>query len=126
MADRALATMMAGMRERARASNLVRAQVLAYAVEALGAGQLQGAQRAQARDAAHSLAGSAGTFGFAAATQPAQDLEELFADPTVTTADAAAAHLAAIQAALNEPGSGDSNDSNNSRDPDDAGKTDPR
>ena len=106
MPDQDLATAMADLRERARAANIRRAGVLAGALEALAKGELPDAQRIEAREAAHRLAGSAGTFGFPGVTRPAQDLEELFADPLATTASAAAPaaiRLALIDAALATP-----------------------
>lgn len=91
------------MRERARSRNLERVEVVAKAVEALAQGRLEENERAQAEQAAHSLAGSAGTFGFHEVTEPARDLEQLLGgDPTVAGEPTARARssLAALREAL--------------------------
>ncbi|WP_195908172.1 Hpt domain-containing protein [Nostocoides sp. HKS02] len=68
---------MAAFRDRARATNLARAQVIAEALQSMHDGELVEDVRLTASRAAHSLAGSAGTFGFAAASQLGRDLEAL-------------------------------------------------
>lgn len=68
---------MAGFRERARISNGARAEVIAQALQALLNGDLPEEMRLNARAAAHSLAGSAGTFGFPLASRLGRDLEAL-------------------------------------------------
>ena len=77
---------MAGFRERARVSNGARAEVIARALQALLDGDLPEDMRLHARAAAHSLAGSAGTFGFPLASRLGRDLEALF--DTIDTIDA--------------------------------------
>jgi HPt (histidine-containing phosphotransfer) domain-containing protein len=76
---------MAGFRERARISNGARAEVIAEALQAILDGTLTEETRLTARAAAHSLAGSAGTFGFPHASRLGRDLEALLdtvdADP---------------------------------------------
>lgn len=92
-----------GMRARAMARNLARVEVLAAAVEALALGRLGEAERAQAEQAAHSLAGSAGTFGFAEVTKPARDLEQLLGRPPTGNGEPTAharASVATLRAAL--------------------------
>jgi HPt (histidine-containing phosphotransfer) domain-containing protein len=75
-----LDTAMAGFRERSRVSNLSRMTVIAEAFDAMQAGALPDEVRVQARSAAHTVAGSAGTFGFHSASQRARALEALLDD----------------------------------------------
>jgi chemotaxis protein histidine kinase CheA len=77
---------MADFLERARVSNGARAEVIARALQALLDGDLPEDMRLHARAAAHSLAGSAGTFGFPLASRLGRDLEALF--DTIDTIDA--------------------------------------
>lgn len=98
-----VAKAMTSMRERARSTNLARVDVIADAVQALKEGRLDEDQRARAEHAAHGLAGSAGTFGFEAATAPAQDLEVIMAGiPTAIRDESARAQssLTALRTAL--------------------------
>ncbi|HEV7148926.1 MAG TPA: Hpt domain-containing protein [Pedococcus sp.] len=76
-AERAMAGAMAGFRDRARATNLARVEVIADALIAMREGALDDDLRVGARSAAHSLAGSAGTFGFAEASELGRALETL-------------------------------------------------
>jgi chemotaxis protein histidine kinase CheA len=75
--DRAMEDAMAGFRERARASNLKRVEVIADALNAMRGGSLDEQGRLGARGAAHTVAGSAGTFGFAEASELGRALEAL-------------------------------------------------
>ena len=68
---------MAAFRERARATNLARVELIADALHHLGNGVLAEDARLTARRAAHSVAGSAGTFGFAEASLLGHTLEAL-------------------------------------------------
>lgn len=76
----ALDTAMAGFRDRARATNLTRVAVIVEALQAMHDGPLPEDVRLTARAAAHSLVGSAGTFGFDRASELARDLESLLDD----------------------------------------------
>lgn len=97
---------MAGFRERARVSNGARAEVIARALQALLDGDLPEDMRLHARAAAHSLAGSAGTFGFPLASRLGRDLEALFetidADPQAR-ARAGLEQVALLRQALTDP-----------------------
>lgn len=75
--DRAMEDAMAGFRDRARASNLKRVEVIADALSAMREGALDEEGRLGARGAAHTVAGSAGTFGFAEASELGRALEVL-------------------------------------------------
>lgn len=81
---------MAAFRDRARVTNLARVEVIADALHRLGDGGLADDARLTARRAAHSLVGSAGTFGFAEASRLGRTLEDLLseADGTEDTDDA--------------------------------------
>ncbi|MCW2805607.1 MAG: hypothetical protein QOF52_2264 [Propionibacteriaceae bacterium] len=59
-------------------SNLERIARLEEAVTAADEGRLDQPGRDRAGQLAHTIAGSAGTFGFSAATGPAHQLEDLF------------------------------------------------
>jgi HPt (histidine-containing phosphotransfer) domain-containing protein len=76
-AQEGLDAAMAVLRERAMARNLQRVEAVAGALERLHEGSLDDESRLRARTAAHSVAGSAGTFGFARATELARQLEAL-------------------------------------------------
>lgn len=97
---------MAGFRERARISNGARAEVIAQALQALLDGNLTEETRLIAHAAAHSLAGSAGTFGFPLASRLGRDLEALFdtvdADPQAQ-ARAGLEQVTLLRQALTDP-----------------------
>ncbi|HEV7196672.1 MAG TPA: Hpt domain-containing protein [Pedococcus sp.] len=76
----ALEPAMAAFRDRARATNLTRVEVIAEALGVMLEGALPEEERLKARGAAHSLAGSAGTFGFAEASELGRALEALLDD----------------------------------------------
>lgn len=107
-AERAMADAMAGFRDRARATNLARVEVIADAVTAMRAGALDEELRVSARGAAHTLAGSAGTFGFAEASELGRALEALLdgvddlEDPTVR-AERGGQLVARLRLALADP-----------------------
>jgi HPt (histidine-containing phosphotransfer) domain-containing protein len=66
---------LASFRDRARMTNLARVDVIAEALNSLRAGVRSENSRTTARRAAHTLVGSAGTFGFAEASQLGRTLE---------------------------------------------------
>lgn len=68
---------MALLRDRARVTNLARLEVIGDALDRLRDGVLDEEQRLTARRAAHSLVGSAGTFGFGEASRLGRSLEAL-------------------------------------------------
>ena len=65
---------------RARERNLGRANELAGWVTLGEERRLTPDDRAEAKEVAHQLAGSAGTFGYQAATELAREIEQLFAE----------------------------------------------
>jgi chemotaxis protein histidine kinase CheA len=65
------------LRDRARVTNVARLEVLTDALDRLRDGVLDEEQRLTARRAAHSLVGSAGTFGFGEASHLGRSLEAL-------------------------------------------------
>lgn len=71
---------MAAFRERARATNLARVDLIAEALDRLGNGVLTEDARLTALRAAHSVAGSAGTFGFTEASRLGGTLEALLGE----------------------------------------------
>ena len=71
---------MASFRDRARVTNLARVEVIADALDCLRGGVLTQEARLTARRAAHSLVGSAGTFGFGEASHVGRALEALLDD----------------------------------------------
>lgn len=75
-ADRAADAAMAGIWVRNRGAILLGVSALEHAATDGLAGRLDDVQRARARDHAHRLAGSAGTFGFPAAGVIARTLEQ--------------------------------------------------
>ena len=81
---------MASFRDRARVTNLARVEAIAEALHRLGDGALAEDDRLTASRAAHSLVGSAGTFGFGEASRLGRTLEALLgeADGTEDTDDA--------------------------------------
>jgi len=66
--------------DHARSVNLHRAGRLAELLATVDGGRLEDDQREVATTLAHQLAGSAGTFGFAGASQLAAELERFFID----------------------------------------------
>lgn len=99
---------MTALRVRSVARNLERVEVVAQALEWLRDGTLDADAREEARRAAHSVAGSAGTFGFARATVLARSVESLFvgeepADPQAA-ANAGLSQLEELRAALSSCG----------------------
>jgi len=73
--DDALSGVLAGLAVSARRANLARSEVLAQALQLLTEGRLGADQRAAAQAAAHSIVGSAGTFGAHRASELAALLE---------------------------------------------------
>jgi HPt (histidine-containing phosphotransfer) domain-containing protein len=71
---------MASFRERARATNLARVDLIAEALDQLAGGVLADDARVSAQRAAHSVAGSAGTFGFTEASRLGRTLEALLGE----------------------------------------------
>lgn len=69
---------MAAFRARAATANRQRAGVIADAFLTMSNGTLSEDERAAARAAAHTIAGSAGTFGFSEASRLARELEDLW------------------------------------------------
>lgn len=72
-----MATMWSAMARRARETNLIRVGEIGAALELAASDQLDGAGWATAEQTAHQLAGSAGTFGYATASDVARTLEQL-------------------------------------------------
>ncbi|SDT00922.1 Hpt domain-containing protein [Microlunatus soli] len=70
----------ADIMDRARERNLGRAEELAGWVKAAEQGELTHDGRLVAAEVAHQLAGSAGTFGYQAATDRAREIEGIFAE----------------------------------------------
>jgi HPt (histidine-containing phosphotransfer) domain-containing protein len=104
----ALDAAMAGFRERARATNLTRVEVIAEALDVMREGALPEEVRLRARGAAHSLAGSAGTFGFDEASELGRALEALLVDADGTDdltvrAERCGQLVAKLRTALAEP-----------------------
>jgi HPt (histidine-containing phosphotransfer) domain-containing protein len=64
----------------ARSANLARADRLSEALAEVAAGALDESDRRRATDIAHQLVGSAGTFGFAGASQLAGEIERYFVE----------------------------------------------
>jgi HPt (histidine-containing phosphotransfer) domain-containing protein len=64
----------------ARSANLARADRLSEALAEVAAGALNESDRRRATDIAHQLVGSAGTFGFAGASQLAGEIERYFVE----------------------------------------------
>jgi HPt (histidine-containing phosphotransfer) domain-containing protein len=87
----------------ARTVNLGRAARLADALAGADDGGLDDSARQAATELAHQLVGSAGTFGFAGASDLAGELEQFFADGAFddhTRLDAARSTLHRLQQAL--------------------------
>ncbi|WP_460809443.1 Hpt domain-containing protein [Microlunatus endophyticus] len=70
----------ADIADRARARNIGRADELAAWASIGEQGELSSEQRGEAAEIAHQLAGSAGTFGYLAATDVAREVEKLFSE----------------------------------------------
>ena len=70
----------ADIADRARERNLDRAGELVAWASIGEQGSLSVEQRGEAAEIAHQLAGSAGTFGYLAATEIAREVEKLFAE----------------------------------------------
>jgi len=99
--DDALSSVLAGLAVSARQANLARAEVIGTALTALGEGDLDEGRRAAARDAAHQVVGSAGTFGAHRASELAGSLENyLSADPQPAGLAQAQAQLAELRREL--------------------------
>ena len=73
---------MAAFRDRARDTNLARVEVIEEALGQLQRGVLREEARLTARRAAHSLVGSAGTFGMREASELGRTLEAILDDAT--------------------------------------------
>ncbi len=92
--------------QHARTVNLGRAARLADALETVGAGRLDDRGRRAATEVAHQLVGSAGTFGFAGASDLAGELEQFFTDGAFDDPrrlGAARSTLHRLQQVLREP-----------------------
>ena len=70
--------------DHARAANLARAAHLEQVLADIAAGQADEEERQGATESAHQLVGSAGTFGFAGASQLAGELERYFVEADFT------------------------------------------
>ncbi|QGN35113.1 Hpt domain-containing protein [Microlunatus sp. Gsoil 973] len=70
----------ADIADRARERNIGRAGDLAAWASIGRAGRISAEQRGEAAEIAHQLAGSAGTFGYQAATDVAREVERLFGE----------------------------------------------
>jgi len=106
--DRALPALKP-LRSRARATNLARAGQLGLALDAAAEGRLDDAGCSVAVDVAHQLVGSAGTFGYAGASQQAARLRDFFSTRTFQPdqVEAAREWLAALQIDLGRDAAGD-------------------
>lgn len=80
-----------------------RLDVIERALAALADGRLDAALRRDAERAAHTLAGSIGTFGFTEASEAARGLELELAQPTADRAPALAALLLRMRAGVAGP-----------------------
>lgn len=90
--DRVLPAMR-GLRARARATNLARADQLQSALDRAADGELDEAGRAQAVSVAHQLIGSAGTFGFSDASRRGAELKDFFSAREVDEDDVQTARI---------------------------------
>jgi hypothetical protein len=79
-ASEAALSRVADIADRARERNLDRAGELAAWATAGREGRISAEQRSEAAEIAHQLAGSAGTFGYQAATDVAREVERLFGE----------------------------------------------
>lgn len=89
--ERALAAFR-GISAKAAASNLERLARLDEAVSAASEGRLDPSGYDSAAGVAHTLAGSAGTFGYPDATGPARELEDLFSSGVLSAGQLPRAH----------------------------------
>jgi diguanylate cyclase (GGDEF)-like protein len=83
-----------------RAGALERVDVIERAIGALTARELDEQLRVDARNAAHSLIGSVGTFGFIRASEAARELELELAEPVAERAPAMSMLVAAVRREL--------------------------
>jgi HPt (histidine-containing phosphotransfer) domain-containing protein len=84
--------------ERERPEMMRRVAAVEIALTRLAADQLDQAERIAAQDAAHKIAGAAGTFGFAAASREARAVElALRGGATAADGDQLAARAAAMR-----------------------------
>lgn len=83
-----------------------RVETIRVAAEALLQGQLNEEIRASAKDAAHKLAGSLGTFSLESASRDAVEIERLLADDLISDYNSALLEqpLARISQAIDERG----------------------
>jgi hypothetical protein len=79
-ASEAALSRVADIADRARERNLDRAGELAAWATIGREGRISAEQRGEAAEVAHQLAGSAGTFGYQAATDVAREVERLFGE----------------------------------------------
>ena len=86
--------------EQYRPAMLERVGLIERAVGALTAGELDEELRAEARGAAHTLAGSVGTFGFVGASRAASALEVVLTDPARAQVSALSALVVAVRDGL--------------------------
>lgn len=99
---------MASFRDRAMLANLARLEVIAEALDRLHRGDLPDDSRLTARRAAHTLVGSAGTFGFGEASRLGRALETLLdeadgTEDTQATAQRGLELVAQLRGALTGP-----------------------
>ena len=85
--------------ERERAGMMERVATVQRAIEQLRDGSLSEDARAGAHEAAHKIAGAAGSFGFPEATRTAREIEHALRDGV---GPSAAGDLAALLAAMRE------------------------
>jgi diguanylate cyclase (GGDEF)-like protein len=88
--------------EQHRPAMLERVGLIERAVTALTAGELDEESRAEAHDAAHTLAGSVGTFGFASASRAASVLELVLTDPARAQVPALSALVVTVRSGLED------------------------
>ncbi|HYI59898.1 MAG TPA: Hpt domain-containing protein [Microlunatus sp.] len=84
-----MATVLSAIAAQARRTNLVRAAELRAALDRAASEGLDAADWAAAERTAHQLAGSAGTFGYAAVSELARSLERLLAQAGVAEVEPA-------------------------------------
>lgn len=85
----------------ARETNRIRVAALEDLLDGVGSGGLSDPDRRQAKDIAHQIAGSAGTFGFDRASDIAREVEGLLvADPGVETTERLRSLVADLRAEL--------------------------
>jgi len=86
-ADAALQSVLTSLESSARHANLARSRVIADALQAAATSGLGEEQRTPAAQAAHQIAGSAGTFGHRRASRLAAALEQYLLGVALETAD---------------------------------------